>query len=75
LTLQGFTRLKSDANIYIKREKDEGFTILTVYVDDCIIVGNNTTLIQQVKDILQHKFNMFDEGEIHYTLGNAITRN
>jgi hypothetical protein len=75
LTLQGFTRLKSDANIYIKREKDEGFTILTVYVDDCIIVSNNTTLIQQVKDILQHEFDMFDEGEIHYTLGNAITRN
>jgi len=45
LTLQGFTRLKSDANIYIKREKDEGLTIFTIYVDDCIIANTKTTLM------------------------------
>jgi hypothetical protein len=45
LTLQDFTRLESNANIYIKREKDEGLTILTIYVDDCIIANTKTTLM------------------------------
>jgi len=33
------------------------------------------THVQKVKDILQHEFDISNEGEIHYTLGNAITRN
>jgi hypothetical protein len=45
LTLQGFTRLEFDANIYIKREKDEGFTIFIIYVDDCIIANIEITLM------------------------------
>lgn len=75
LLLQGYTRLESDADIYIKRENDQGFTILIVYVDDCIVVSNKAALIQQIKDIMQQEFDMSDEGEIHYTIGNAIIRN
>lgn len=45
LTLQGFTRLEFDVNIYIKREKDEGLTIFTIYVDDRIIANTETTLM------------------------------
>ena len=48
LLLQGYTRLESDANIYIKRENDQGFTILTVYVDDCIVVSNKAALIHEI---------------------------
>jgi hypothetical protein len=36
LILQGYQRLEADANIYIKRESDDGFTIITVYVDDVL---------------------------------------
>ena len=45
LLLQGYTRLESDADIYIKRENDQGFIILIVYVDDCIVVSNKAALI------------------------------
>ena len=61
--------------IYIRRENDQGFTILIVYVDDCIVVSNKVALIQQIKDIMQQEFDMSDEGKIHYNIGNAIIKN
>jgi hypothetical protein len=33
------------------------------------------TLIEQTKSIFKQKFNMKDDGELHYTLGNAILHN
>lgn len=74
MILQGFQRLESIVNIYIKKS-DVGFVILTIYVDDCILISNTLTLIEQIKFILQQEFNMSDDGEIHYTLGNAILHN
>jgi hypothetical protein len=74
LILQGFQRLESDLNIYIKK-LNVGFFILIIYVDDCILINNTLTLIEQIKFLLQEEFNMLDGGEIHYTLGNAIFRN
>ena len=75
LLLHKFQRLESDASIYIKRETQNNFIILTVYVDDCILMSNQLTLIQNLKAILQMEFDMSDEGDLHYTLGNAILRN
>jgi hypothetical protein len=44
----GFTHIEFDSNLYIKHAKD-GFTILVVYVDDSIVVGNNNQLIEDFK--------------------------
>ncbi len=74
MILQGFQRLESIVNIYIKK-LDVGFVILIVYVDDCILINNTLILIEQIKFILQQEFNMSYDGEIHYTLGNAILHN
>ncbi len=63
--------MESNANIYIKI-LNIGFVILIVYVDDCILINNTLTL---TKFILQQEFDMLDDGEIHYTLGNAILHN
>ncbi len=41
-----------------------------------VIANNKIVLIQQIKDTLQHEFDMFNKGEIHvYTFGNANIRN
>jgi hypothetical protein len=41
-----------------------------------IIASNKIALIQQIKDTLQHEFDMSNKGEIHlYTFGNANIRN
>ena len=75
LIFHKFLRLESDASIYIKREDNQNFLILTVYVDDCLLVSNQLSLIQNMKSLLQSEFDMSDEGELHFTLGNAIIRN
>lgn len=66
--------MESDANIYIKI-LNIGFVILIVYVDDCVLINNTLTLIERTKFIFQQEFDMLDDGEIHYTLSNAIFHN
>jgi hypothetical protein len=62
--------------INIKKGSDgDGFTILTVYVDDCIVVSNKVSLIQLIKELLQKEIEMTGEEEIHYILSSAIIRN
>lgn len=56
LLLNEFQRLKSDASIYLKSENDRGFINTTIYVDDCMLLRNKISLIQQVKTIIQTKF-------------------
>nr|PNR56918.1 hypothetical protein PHYPA_003911 [Physcomitrium patens] len=34
------------SNIYIKRKNNNNFIIITVYIDDCIIITNKILLIQ-----------------------------
>jgi len=56
-------------------DNNNGFTIITIYVDDCLVITNKPSLIQLIKNILQQEFDIPDEREIHYTLGNTIVRN
>ena len=75
LLLHGFIRLTSDANIYIQKDNTNGFLILTIYIDDCILVSNNSSLIHDLKCTLQKEFDMSNDDEIHYILGNTILKN
>lgn len=38
-------------------------------------MSNQLTFILNIKTLLQQEFDMSDEGELHFTLGNAIIRN
>jgi len=75
LLFHNFQRLESNASIYINTEADHNFIILTLYVDDCILINNQMTLIQDIKSILKKEFDMTSEGDLHYTFGNAIIKN
>ncbi len=66
--------MKLNANVYIKI-LNIGFVILIVYVDDYVFINNTLTLIKQTKFILQQKFDVLDDGEIHYTLCYGPTTN
>ena len=50
------------------------FVILGVYVDDIIPVSNNPVLLKAEKAALCERFEMIDQGEIHYLLGMSIKR-
>ena len=69
----GFSHCLSDSNVYILR-KDNELLILVLYVDDLILTGSSTILIDKVKFDLQQQFDMADLGLLHYFLGLHVTQ-
>ena len=51
LLLVGFTRCHSDSNVYILHS-DDGHFLLMLYVDDLIIIGSTSFIIESVKTSL-----------------------
>ena len=60
--------------MYLKRSK-KSFVILSLYVDDVLIAGNDMSLINAARDWLSPNFDMKDIGEANYILGVKIVRN
>ena len=73
LSRLGFTQSHADYSLFIKRTKTS-LVILLVYVDDMMITGNDFSLIQQTKEVLQDAFKMKDLGELRYFLGIEFAR-
>ena len=69
LRKQGFTPLKSDSCVHVRRRKGGKCTIVAVYVDDCVITGSDTEGIKQTKQELAKAFRLKDLGELRQMLG------
>ena len=69
----GFEVMEEDHCVYVKRSKNS-FLIMTLYVDDILLAGNNKLLIESTKAWLSSTFDMKDMGEASYVLGVKITR-
>ena len=65
--------MEEDYCVYIKRS-NIGFIILSLYVGDILIVGNDKKLIDVTKKWLSSNFEMKDMGEASYVLGFRIFR-
>ena len=52
----------------------ETFSILTLYVDDLLLLGINTPVLQEVKRKLMNRFTMTDMGDVSLVLGMQISR-
>jgi len=65
----------SDANhsFYVCKS-DEGIVVITIYVDDLIIGGDNEKEVENVKSLLKYKFDMKDLGELKFFLGIEVIR-
>ena len=50
------------------------YVVLGVYVDDLVPVSNDPAMLKEEKAALCNKFEMVDQGEIHYLLGMSIKR-
>ena len=48
--------------------------VITIYVDDLIIVGDSAMEIDHVKGPLKQEFEMKDLGELHYFLGIEVIK-
>jgi len=73
LTNSGFIQSHLDYSLFTKRI-DKDLVVVLVYVDDLLITGSNTGLIQETKDYLQHCFKIKDLGDLKYFLGIEFAR-
>ena len=69
----GYKPLHSDSCVYIKQDGDSVMYLL-VYVDDLLLVTNDTAQLTAIKAALSRRFDMKDMGEAHFILGVQITR-
>nr|GFB64605.1 retrotransposon protein, putative, Ty1-copia subclass [Tanacetum cinerariifolium] len=69
----GFTQNRDEPCVYLKASVSN-ITFLILYVDDILIMGNNITMLQDVKSYLRRCFAMKDLGEAAYILGIKIYR-
>ena len=68
---QGYTQSKNDYSVFTK-QTPTSITILAIYVDDIIITGNNSSLIQSTKTHLHKIFGIKDLGKLNYFLGFEV---
>ncbi|KAI5315215.1 hypothetical protein L3X38_044391 [Prunus dulcis] len=64
----------SDHCVFVKRFDDGEFIILLLYVDDMLIVGQNSDKINKLKKELSKSFAMKDLGPAKRILGMSISR-
>ncbi|GKB31868.1 retrotransposon protein, putative, ty1-copia subclass [Tanacetum coccineum] len=67
----GFTQNPDEPCVYLK-SSGSNVAFLVLYVDDILLMGNNVTMLQEVKSCMC--FSMKDLGEVAYILGIKIIR-
>ena len=73
LVALGIVPLKSDTCVYIYRKN--GFVIiLTLYVDDLLLVGADIQVIESIKQKSMKRFKMTDMVDVSLVLGMQVTR-
>ena len=63
----------ADHSLYVCKS-DVGIVLITIYVDDLIVVGDSEAEIEHVKGLLKQEFEMKDLGELRYFLGIEVIR-
>ncbi|GFZ05939.1 hypothetical protein Acr_18g0001090 [Actinidia rufa] len=70
----GFRKCHSDHTCFIRRQSQGRCIIISVYVDDIIITGDDASGIVQVKCGLRKAFDIKDLGPLRYFLGIEVAR-
>jgi hypothetical protein len=68
----GFSASKVDTSLFILKV-NHNICYLLVYVDDILLTGSNSTLIQRLITLLSSEFKLRDLGSAHYFLGIEVT--
>ena len=74
MTDHGYSRTTSDHCVFVKKYPDSNFIILLLYVDDMLIVGQDTSKISKLKSELSKSFSIKDLGPAKKILGIRIVR-
>ncbi|KAD6795740.1 hypothetical protein E3N88_06636 [Mikania micrantha] len=70
----GLEKCKLEQAVYTKRAH-EGSLIVSIYVDDLIVTGDNLGKIKEFKKQMEEKFEMSDLGLLSYYLGMEVNQN
>ena len=70
---QGYKKTSSDHCVFVQKFSEKDFIILLLYVDDMLIVGKNTSKINELKKELCKSFSMKDLGHAKQILDMRIT--
>ena len=75
MTIKEFDFIKNVDDPYVyKKVSGSEIIFLILYVDVILLIGNNVSLLKEVKDWLSSKFSMKDLREATYILGIKIYR-
>ncbi|CAH9140808.1 unnamed protein product [Cuscuta epithymum] len=73
LLSHGFLQSRSDSSMFIYCQGSHRVYIL-LYVDDILITGNSSSLVQSIIRLLSQTFAMKDLGDLHFFLGIQTVR-
>ena len=73
LIAAGFSQSGYDYSLFTLK-KDADIVFILVYVDDLLITGSNTKMINEAKENLHKQFKMKDLGELRFFLGIEVLR-
>ena len=68
----GFSRIQSEATLYVKVNVAGKSLIVSIYVDDKLVTGSKIELIQMFKDEMEKIFEMTDLGVRNYFPGIEV---
>jgi len=68
----GFKRSKNEPTLYVKHQGNVNLLIVALYVDDLILTGSSTEMIEEFKKDMVKKYEMSDMGLLHYFLGIEV---
>ena len=64
-----FMKSKNDSILYIKKDKEGNVCLISLYIDDLIIIGGAYELIAYFKSHMYQEFEIKYLGDLHYCLG------
>ena len=68
----GFSRSQSEVTLYVKVNDAGDSLIVSIYVDDMLVIGSKIELIQKFKDEMEKIIEMTDLGVMKYFLGMEV---
>lgn len=64
----GYEQSAFDHSLFTKKQGTE-MVIILIYVDDLLIIGSNSSSVQDEKMTLHNQFKVKDLGELRYFIG------
>ncbi|GJU28830.1 retrovirus-related pol polyprotein from transposon TNT 1-94 [Tanacetum coccineum] len=67
-----FRRSSSESTLYMKQFNSKERLIISLYVDDLLVIGSNDHLVKEFKKQMESEFDMSNMGLVSYFLGMEI---